>query len=883
MGSVSSVKRVWGNKMIEDFATGLGSQGDMIKGVWRMRASSLCSASALAIGRSMRRFVLPGLGIAISMSAIPENQLRAFALRQDVGAVVEAADRIQDIWPQSEAQALEAQSGHIPLNVVLPSSDAQDLLVPHASMGASNSAGPHYAWPVRPAKKSDTARPLATGLPPKRGDSPDEPIAFWRGESGEHPRSSSIVAGASISPLRSPEGSVPLLAEEVSQSGANPQIVRAQTTVPRVSDNLQSGFPAGIESNGLASDGHHGLIAPNPRADQSSLLLRQLEPGSAAKNIVPEAPSAATFPKISSQSVGPLPEEPTRSSSSQLSGAHDAIKMAELASPVSEEHFALVSPTSPTTTSGHTEPGEAGLASSPRPQSALVGTGPASRQVSLGTLEQGQARDVQHNTSPPRSALATGSINDGAGDAVIEKDGIKLVKIGAIVEMLSGGFDELDLIRIRSSDARNTYLPLDALRRAGIPVAYAEGNEALELEPGFVQSSGNAPGASGAGLGRSSGSSGMASSESLAASASVGFDSNPFLSAVEDRQVASLRLQISPSITRENERSSLRLTGRAEHIEYLGKFRSLQNFGADLSGSHRLTERLEANAGFLFRSDIQATDLTNPLSTDGGAVPDTPGLPVGNDVTILGQRQRRTQYGADGGLTFTPSDRDQIRWVTVWRSDRFETAGLSDSDFFSQQLRYSRQVNENLAIGAVVEGSIINFRNGSFGDAQTITPQALIVWSLSPRVKASGSVGMALTRIETATGNETTQALAGNLSLCFEAELSNLCVDGSRQVLPSAIGGARVQTSAGLSYSLRLSERDRLQMGGNYSTASAPLASFGGDFESINAFARYERDISERMRFFVSGGYLDTSGDNALEATNFQAVAGISIKFGNGK
>jgi hypothetical protein len=414
-------------------------------------------------------------------------------------------------------------------------------------------------------------------------------------------------------------------------------------------------------------------------------------------------------------------------------------------------------------------------------------------------------------------------------------------------------------------------------------VTSAAGHDALELEPGFVQSSGNAAGASGAGLGSGSGSSGMASTESLAASASVGFDSNPFLSAGGNRQTASLRLQVTPSITRENGRSSWRASGRAEHIEYLGKFGSLQNFGADLTGRHKLTERLEANAGLLFRSDILATDLTNPLSTDEGATPGTPGLPGGNDVTILGQRQRRTQYGADGGLTFTPSDRDQIRWGAAWRSDRFGTVGLSDSDFFSQQLRYSRQVSENFAIGAVVEGSLINFRNANFGDAKTITPQALIVLSLSPRLKASGSLGVALTRIETPAGDETTRALAGNLSLCHGGELSNLCVNGARHVFPSAIGGARVQTTAGLSYSLRLSERERLQLGGNYSTASEPLASLGGDFESINAFARYERDINERARFFVSGGYLDTSGNNALEATNYQVVAGISIKFGNGK
>jgi hypothetical protein len=470
-----------------------------------------------------------------------------------------------------------------------------------------------------------------------------------------------------------------------------------------------------------------------------------------------------------------------------------------------------------------------------------------------------------------------------ATDVIVDRDGVTLVKVGALVEMLSGQFDLDELARIRSSDARLHYLPVDALQRAGIPVIYDRGNDTLNLDTGFAQANGSAQDSGGVGGDAGASSSGAIGNESLLATASVGFDSNPFLSSGDSPEAVSLRLQLNPSITRSDGRSSFRASGRVEHIEYLGEYESLQNFGADLTGRHRLNERLEANAAALFRSDILGTDLTNPLSTGGSVDPGVPVIPGGNDVTILGQRQRRTQYGADTGLAFIPGERDEIRWSLAWRSDRFGSEGLSDSDFFSQQLRYSRQINGDLTLGAIVDASIINFTNANFGDAQTVTPQALVVLSLSERLKATGSLGFALTRVETPVGDQTTRNFAGNLSLCYEAERSNLCLNGARQVLPSAIGGARVQTTAGLSYSLRLSERESLQLGGNYSTASQPLATIGNEFESVNAFARYERRLSERARLFVSGGYLDTSGNNAVNATNLQAVMGITINLGSGQ
>jgi hypothetical protein len=277
---------------------------------------------------------------------------------------------------------------------------------------------------------------------------------------------------------------------------------------------------------------------------------------------------------------------------------------------------------------------------------------------------------------------------------------------------------------------------------------------------------------------------------------------------------------------------------------------------------------------------VLATNLANPFFVDDLS-PEAPLPPTGNDITVLGQGQRRTQFGADAGLTYTLSQRDQLRWTLTGRADRFDQGGLTESNFLAQQLQYSRQLDEGLSVGAILDASLIDFVGAAGGNARTVSPQLQVRAALSPRLEVTGSVGLAITRLEFDGLEETTTAFAGNLSLCNRGERSSICITGSRQVLPAAIGGALLQTRAGVSYSLRLSERDTLQLNGNYATASRPVSAIGpSDFESINGFVRYERQLDERLRLFVSTGYLNTSGNLPVDATSIQALVGITFNLG---
>lgn len=453
------------------------------------------------------------------------------------------------------------------------------------------------------------------------------------------------------------------------------------------------------------------------------------------------------------------------------------------------------------------------------------------------------------------------------------------VRLGAVVEMLKSWFEEAELARLRSSSAIDVYLPIHELRAAGIPLSHDPQSKELTLNL-VGEQAGSGSGAAGPINAPAAGRtvfSGL--KQNLSATASAGFDSNPFLADSDNTSAVSMRLQLEPSISRSGDRSSLRLSGRLEHIEYLGQYDSLQNYGADLAFSHRVNERFEIDGGVIFRSNILATNLANPFINDDPTL-ESPRPPIGNDITILGQGQRRTQYGADAGLAYALSERDQLRWSFTARADRFGAGDLVESDLISQQFQYERQLDDRFTVGAVIDASLIDFTGAGLDGAKTISPQLQVSAALNPRIEVSGSIGLAVTRLELDGLGETTTALAGNLSLCRRSERSSVCLNGSRQVLPGAIGGALLQTTGGVSFSLRMSKRDTLQLNGNYATASQPLTTTAGDFESINGFVRYERQLDERFRLFASGGILNTSGNSRSDATNFQALVGVTFKLG---
>jgi hypothetical protein len=427
-------------------------------------------------------------------------------------------------------------------------------------------------------------------------------------------------------------------------------------------------------------------------------------------------------------------------------------------------------------------------------------------------------------------------------------------------------------------------LPVAELYEAGAPVSYDIG-DTLPLAGSLIPLGAQVSAETGPELMSNADATGRAGGFSLDASATAGFETNPFLIDLPDTATASLRLSLLPTFSRQGARGDVRVSARFEQIVYTGNYDAVQNVGADLRSRFMLNERLEGNVDLSFDSGVFVTNLTGLGAVDGS--PDDIGvLPGGDDITLLGLDQRRTQYQAGGGLRYQLSERDELDVSMSFRADRFgrqDSPGLLESDFLTGQMSYARQISSGLTIGVAVDASSIDFVEQSLGGISTISPQATVVLAFSPTWELTGSLGVTSIRSDTDFSEETSTAFSGDFSICRSGVRATLCLTGARQVLPFGIGGGGLQSNAGASYSLRLSERETVSLSASYGKASEAFLAEGSGIETVSAFLGYQLELAERVRLSADARYTDLRVGLGPNVSNFQALVGVIVSMGRAR
>jgi hypothetical protein len=178
------------------------------------------------------------------------------------------------------------------------------------------------------------------------------------------------------------------------------------------------------------------------------------------------------------------------------------------------------------------------------------------------------------------------------------------------------------------------------------------------------------------------------------------------------------------------------------------------------------------------------------------------------------------------------------------------------------------------------EASNIDFVEPSSGRIATISPQVLADFAFSPTWELSVSLGLTSIRSDTDFSDETSTALAGDVSICRSGIRANLCLSGARQVVPLGIGGAGLQSNVGVSYSLSLSEREIFSLSADYGRASETFLAEGITFETINGFLSYQLELTDRVRLSADARYTDLRVDLGPDVSNFQALFGFTVSLG---
>lgn len=369
---------------------------------------------------------------------------------------------------------------------------------------------------------------------------------------------------------------------------------------------------------------------------------------------------------------------------------------------------------------------------------------------------------------------------------------------------------------------------------------------------------------------------------------STAFDSNPFLGVNNDPEVASFRLEVAPAIKHSDGVSEIALQARVEHVEYAGTYKSVQNVSATISGRHRVDARTTLAANLSVVSNVSNSDLNalQPTAEEPLQPPQAPETPpppdvILNDITLLGRQTRREAVTAGASVVFQPNRFDQLTFASNVSLQRYrKNSGLNDYNFVSHSLAFSRQINDKVSIGGMYEESVGDFKYIRFGDAHISSPRLSLKARLTAQLVINATAGASITRVVTATGKLNVTAFAGSGSVCYRGARDNFCVDAQRQVIPTALGGIRTQTSLGTNYSVKLSSRDTLQSGTSYSVASAPLVGGTTKLETVRMFGRVERRLNERARIHVATSYANSSDVTFAKRSNVQALVGLTLKFG---
>lgn len=364
-------------------------------------------------------------------------------------------------------------------------------------------------------------------------------------------------------------------------------------------------------------------------------------------------------------------------------------------------------------------------------------------------------------------------------------------------------------------------------------------------------------------------------------SASSGFETNPFLGVNNDREVASFRLEVAPSVTYSDGVSEIGIVSRVEHVEYLGKYKSAQNLSTSITTQHRINARTTISASFGLASTESQSDFIGISNfPEPSSNPGLPDVQV-DDISLLGRQIRRTSVSAGSSIVYRPSQFDEVAFSSDLNFERYpKTSGLDDYDYGSQRLSYSRVLNDYISMGGLLEYGVGDFKYIRFGDATIVSPQFMLKARLNSQFELNSSLGASFTSVNTQLGKVNVTALAGTGSLCYRGAKDSFCINGQRQTIPTAVGGVRIVTSLSTSYSIKLTSRDTFQSGTSYSRASTPITGGTSNYESVRVFGRLERSLNDRAKIFVLGAFSNSSEALVGTRSNIQAQLGINIRYG---
>ncbi len=344
----------------------------------------------------------------------------------------------------------------------------------------------------------------------------------------------------------------------------------------------------------------------------------------------------------------------------------------------------------------------------------------------------------------------------------------------------------------------------------------------------------------------------------LEIAAGVTASNNPQLSATGNAGAVLGEVRLEPSLVRRTPRSTVELLGRIYHREYSRLYNSETGGSADLRSTTQLSERLSINGGAQYSQQL-AVDAFDQVTA------------------AIDPRSLRIIKAANLGGALALSERSSMTANASVSQHRFRRSEvLQGYDTVGAGIGYMRTLSPTLSVGANAQLSFQDY--GPAGSSRVASLYGTANYRLDEHTTATGGLGgewISIGRSSLPQGGEGGDYLlfGSNASLCRARLRMNLCVNGNVSAGATGFGQLQRQTSVGVSYDYRASERTSYTAGANYNRASSigdtqfnPV--FGAN-ESISFFsmrAGVERRLTRSLNLAGFGGYNQRSGFGTADA-----------------
>lgn len=402
---------------------------------------------------------------------------------------------------------------------------------------------------------------------------------------------------------------------------------------------------------------------------------------------------------------------------------------------------------------------------------------------------------------------------------------------------------------------------------------------------------------------------------SITVTAGGAYSTNPLLTESSDA-AASTQLDIRPQVRFVDGVSEGVIGASYNRADYLsGGLGSNDGYGINGSASTRLSPRtslgvtamydsqiLGAGSGFFVPSTLAVPPLgigTGTTGTTGGAVDPVavgtapivvnPVIPqpgaggISGDVGLIGLRQRRNTLQAQFTGNYLVDARSSLSFgLNGVRSTYPEgTAQLANYNSYGANIGYSRSLSEISSGGFQLSVSKVDYARGL--SSQVYTPRFTYSRSLSSRWSMTAAAGAGIVR-DGSSGTNVSLSVEG--SLCRVTERGQGCITAARVPSATGLGGVSVLTSAGLSYSQRLSEKLSLGIGGNINHVDGGVVrdvtgglADAGNQDLYSADASLQRQIGQRLSLVGQVSYRRINSSFA-DGSDIGARLGLSWSAG---